>query len=570
MGHPPITLDPLILLLIGYRWLSLFPALWFFQTTPSPDFAIDTGIILGVVVTYSGVLSIFHQPLLAQLRRYPILLGGDILLMAFLLSLTGLTHSPYFLHALTPLFVAAICFQIPGAAIGLTVFVSLYLWLLNYVYRGYAADISAELVLTQLFSAGMALLVTAGISATLHHLRREHRALQETHSSLVRAHHRMVDKHVQLELMHELSLMLHASDSQTVRQRLLQAVTTNLGFSAAIIASIDSSRQQIDHWQNHQQQSPLTVGLPLQPICGPICEAILHKQIRWCLPHHTPTNDKALNEWIGIGHWLILPLIWQGQVVAVLLVNAEMVGAVDPTDGRWAILTSLVSQAAVALGGIERTRRLAIQQEQNRIACDIHDTVAQSLFGVVFTLDACIKMLPHQVDVVQQELGELRDMAHRVRQQVRQSIHDIWPTELTREIFEADLRKHISHSSPDHVFDVEFAVQGEFDRLPTSIRRTLYRVCQEALVNAARHSGVDTARVYLYIEQDEVKLSVRDKGTGFDPKRKASHEGQRERFGLRGMRERIETLGGRCDILSQLGQGTQILVHIPLWKERVS
>jgi len=87
---------------------------------------------------------------------------------------------------------------------------------------------------------------------------------------------------------------------------------------------------------------------------------------------------------------------------------------------------------------------------------------------------------------------------------------------------------------------------GDFDRLPSAIRRTLYRVSQEALANVARHAGVDAARLTMHVEPDEVYLSISDRGKGFDPKVALAREYNREHFGLRSMRERVEALEARA------------------------
>jgi signal transduction histidine kinase len=207
---------------------------------------------------------------------------------------------------------------------------------------------------------------------------------------------------------------------------------------------------------------------------------------------------------------------------------------------------------------------LAIEQERNRFARDIHDTVAQSLFGIVFTLDACIKLLPHQAETVRQELVGLREVADQVRHEVRRSILDTWPSALTQEQLKADLSKYVAHFAVAHAFHLDITINGDFDRLPAAIRRGLYRISQEALTNTARHAGVDSARLTMHVEPDEVYLSITDHGKGFDPKVALAREVNRERFGLRGMCERVQALGGVCDILSQNGQGTQVLVRIPI------
>ncbi|HHH40405.1 MAG TPA: sensor histidine kinase, partial [Chloroflexi bacterium] len=87
---------------------------------------------------------------------------------------------------------------------------------------------------------------------------------------------------------------------------------------------------------------------------------------------------------------------------------------------------------------------------------------------------------------------------------------------------------------------------------------------QEALANVVRHAGVNSAQVCLRVEPNAVYLSIRDHGRGFDPATVLAREHNRERFGLRGVRERIHALGGECEILSRLGEGTQILVRLPV------
>jgi two-component system sensor histidine kinase UhpB len=111
---------------------------------------------------------------------------------------------------------------------------------------------------------------------------------------------------------------------------------------------------------------------------------------------------------------------------------------------------------------------------------------------------------------------------------------------------------------------VDFSIGGDFGRLSPAIRRSLYRVAQEALANAAHHAGVDSARVCLRVEGEQVYLSVQDRGRGFDPEVALARERDRERFGLRGMQERIRTLGGECEILSHADQGTVVLARMPV------
>src|SRR6266496_3548647 len=166
---------------------------------------------------------------------------------------------------------------------------------------------------------------------------------------------------------------------------------------------------------------------------------------------------------------------------------------------------------------IDRARRLAVETERNRIARDIHDTVAQSLFGIVYSLDACISILPSQAHAVKNELIELRSLASSAHDEVRRSIFDLWPSPLTIDLFIVDLTNYVGSCCRPRSFSVVFNNSGDFNSLSAGLRRTIYRMAQEALANSARHSGANSARLCLNVNEDQVNLDITDEGRGFDP-----------------------------------------------------
>lgn len=573
--------------LLAYRWISLLVASWLLQTTidtSSLDKPLALLLVLAVSLTFFNTL--FYATFNCELIKSSLYLSMDIILATMLLAFSGLAHNLYYPYVLSPLLATALLYQGRGALSAVTIFTGSYLVTIFIVQHSNPTILNFNELVMHLVGAWLITLFVGVMSATLKQFHQAHKLMTRKYNDLMQHHTTLNKRHQQLEVTHELTLYLHSSERQSVQQRLLKAITKDLGFSRAVVGLVNPTLERIDDWQIQPaggNQSAIA-PLPLKPENGAIVQAVLNKQARWCLPRGTevelepaimnefiPYFDlsiepiaEPIRSWLGNGSWLILPIVWQQQTVGVLLVAVDAVSPVNLSDNRWSIVTSLVSQAAMSLSTIDRTRRLAVEQERNRIARDIHDTIAQSLFGIVFTLDACIKLLPKQADIVKEELTELRQIAHKMRHQIRQSILDIWPSELTKEEFQADLSKYVTHCSPDHVFNIDFTIDGDFDGLSAGVRRNLYRVSQEALANVARHAGVDSARIYLYVDPEEVNLSVRDKGRGFNPKMVLSREQNRDRFGLRGMKERIETLGGTCNILSQLGHGTQVLVRIPL------
>lgn len=582
--HEELEIPPpqrrLFLFLLVYRWVSLLPALWLFRASAG-EVTPNTSpvILLAIAVNTTLLITIFHRPFNRILLEDPFFLGTDLFCSAVLLTLSGGALSPYFVYALSTLLAAAIFFHIRGAMLAVGGFTIFYLLTLLIAYRAYPIQITVTGLFTQIAGVWMVTILFGGLSELFKQLRIAHDALAVTRDNLARQNaelaqihdnlaHQNVElaaAHHQLKVIHDLTLFLQgASDAHSIQQRLLEAVTGELSFPQAVVGLVNPVTQKVERWKAYPldlHPLPGAVSLPLNAKDGLIAQVIRGRRLRWCAKGEALTSDEILDAWLGPGPWLVLPMILQENPVGVLLVVAED-GPAGLAD-RLAVLTSVVSQAAVALGTLDRTRRLAVEQERNRIARDIHDTFTQSLFGTVFMLDACVKLLPNEVETVRTELIALRDQAAQMRHEVRRSILDLWPSELTAEKFKADLEKYIAHYSRPRDFCLDFMVDDAFDGLSPAIRRGLYRVTQEALTNVAHHAGVDSARVFLHVELDEVYLSIRDEGRGFDPKLAMAREHDRERFGLLGMHERIAALGGECQIHSQAGQGTQVVIRVP-------
>lgn len=560
------------LFLVAFRWASLLPALWQLQSRPDAGpVALPPGLVLAIAIGSALLITLFHRPLNRLLLEYPLLLGTDVAFSAGLLAVSGGTASPYYLYALSPLLAGAFFFQMRGALLSVGLFTPLYLLVLAASRPISALTLNFEALFSQIASLWLMTLLFGYASQLLNRLQQAHSALSAARDDLARQNVELAAAHRQLEIIHELTVSLQAApDVLSVQEKVLGAVTGKLGFSRAVVGLVNPMTDQLEQWQAHpappkpcREMPPLHLGSD----GGSLVQGLINRRTPWWSNGQPLTSNEALNAWLGEGDWFILPMLLREHPIGVLLVQGGAAPGA-PVDNRLAMLSPVASQAAVALGTtmlcIDRARRLAVEQERNRIARDIHDTVAQSLFGMVFTLDACIKMLPDQVTRVEQELVELRELASRVRDQVRRSIFDIWPSELTLERFKSDLRKHAAQCSRPDAFHVDFRTGGDFDGLSPAIRRGLYRITQEALANSARHAGENSARVCLRVEKDQVYLSIQDQGQGFEPEAVLDRASNRDRFGLQGIRERAQALDGECEILSLTGQGTLVLVRVPV------
>ncbi len=217
-----------------------------------------------------------------------------------------------------------------------------------------------------------------------------------------------------LHVIHELTLSVQgAADVNEVEQRVLDAVTGDLGFERAVVALVDQEKGVVTAWLGKARDGsnvlagglPHPARLPLADGDSVVARALLDGKTR--LEVAAPcTNHPYLDAHLKMERAHVFPMVLRENPVGVMLVQADA-GAAEA--GRLHSLESVASQAAVAVGTtllcIDRARRFAVQNERIRIARDIHDTVSQSLFGMVYSLEACSRLLPSDPDRVSEELA---------------------------------------------------------------------------------------------------------------------------------------------------------------------
>jgi PAS domain S-box-containing protein len=211
---------------------------------------------------------------------------------------------------------------------------------------------------------------------------------------------------------------------------------------------------------------------------------------------------------------------------------------------------------AVALSE-ENVRQAAILEERNRMARELHDTLAQGFTGISMQLDVAEELLSTSPEEARFHLLRARDIARQSIVDARNAIRDLRSQEMTGcdlPTAMAQLCEQISHDSRTNVV---CGVHGAPFVLPSEVEIDLFRIGQEAITNALRHAGARRITLDLTYRPAHVELAIHDDGRGFDP----AHT--KQGFGLQGMRERAERSGGRLTLQSSNATGTQIQVTIP-------
>ncbi len=214
----------------------------------------------------------------------------------------------------------------------------------------------------------------------------------------------------------------------------------------------------------------------------------------------------------------------------------------------------------------QASRRLLHVQEQElcRIVLDIHDGPVQEIFAALSQLQLVLRARRLNRGV-RPRLEQAAQLLERALTEIRTFIGAFRPPEFESRPLLAMIHGLILQHEVLTGHEVTLEVEGSLPTPPLPVKIALYRLLQEALNNAARYAGVSRYTVRLRGEPNGLWLEVRDEGQGFDPQRYLegpSPEAMRH-FGLRGMRDRAELLGGRFEIESAPGRGTSIRVWLP-------
>jgi nitrate/nitrite-specific signal transduction histidine kinase len=282
----------------------------------------------------------------------------------------------------------------------------------------------------------------------------------------------------------------------------------------------------------------------------------------------TPNVVDALNQ-LGIRKFAIKPLITRGRVLGVLILMRPELKEIPVR--AMTLVEALAENIAVLIENRHlqnKSRSLTIMEERRRLASELHDSVTQSLFTLSLTargLKAALSGIPGES---QQALDVLVEQTRVVQAEMRTLINELRPIDLDAGDLENALRQHIQSLRRCINTEVRLAIRGNVRGLPQTVQQNLNRIAQEALSNIARHANATCAEITIDISAGTATLTIRDNGTGFDPRAVALK--QTGSLGLISMRERAEMLGGALLIRSQPADGTSITAHIPLVSESIT
>ncbi|NMA95380.1 MAG: sensor histidine kinase [Clostridiales bacterium] len=210
----------------------------------------------------------------------------------------------------------------------------------------------------------------------------------------------------------------------------------------------------------------------------------------------------------------------------------------------------------------EVTGRLMIAEEQNRIANEMHDSVAQGLFSISYAAHSLIrnrkKMSNSQLE---ESLSTLQNSASLTMKELRSTIYRLSSKKGGQKSFKLDITEYIDTISKLNNIDIRFVIDGDEEILDVSKKRGLYRIICEATGNAIRHGKCSLIEINLNIDNASIELSISDNGVGFSPDNVDGIE--YKGLGLENMQSITKSLGGSINVNSELDNGTHIDILVP-------
>ena len=209
----------------------------------------------------------------------------------------------------------------------------------------------------------------------------------------------------------------------------------------------------------------------------------------------------------------------------------------------------------------ERSARLGAVEERNRLAREIHDTLAQNLTATGLQIESAEALLETDAPPVKVRaaLARALSLTHSNLDEARRSVLDLRAAPLENRSLPGALRALVDRWETETGVSTRFKSVNGSRPLPPGVEAALYRVCQEALNNTGRHAGAGRVTVRLVSTPEAVSLLVEDDGRGFDPSQVPG-----DRHGIVGMRERVEMLGGALRVDSNPERGARVEATLPL------
>ncbi len=268
----------------------------------------------------------------------------------------------------------------------------------------------------------------------------------------------------------------------------------------------------------------------------------------------------------GIKDALCVPLLSPTDVIGVLSVsNKKGSGSFTQEELEWLVELAKPAARMISLTLAQREADAESRAwERKQLAQEIHDGPMQELSSVVLLMELYKRVRRDDLARAETELSRAKAQALDCLQELRHFAYDLRLTDLEKLSLLDELRRYTVEFQKRTGITVNLLVDGMRRDIPTSVKKNLYRIAQEALTNVRRHAKATQVQIRLQCTDDQLVMDVEDNGRGFALHETLERAQSEKRFGLLGMRERAYMMGGTLETETAPGKGTTLRVILPL------
>jgi two-component system, NarL family, sensor histidine kinase DegS len=403
-------------------------------------------------------------------------------------------------------------------------------------------------------------------------------ALSVNEKSLIRTYE---DKVREYSILNEMSHIITTTiEIDALQQGIIELCVRVIDGNAGAIIMYDDSIKKftVSHAVNLSERFTQKVKLSLS---DPLIEDFItiRKEVAIAELQNVYSStllEAAVKE--GVKSLLALPLLVKEKLIGILCVFLHKKRQF-PEKER-ALLSSIAGQVAISIENARlynssRQKQMQVEkllskvivaqeEERKRIAGEIHDSIAQSMVGILTKVQTSQSLLTVSPEKVAEELEELRKIVADSVKEVREIIFNLRPSSLDDLGLVPSLENVIKRIERDTGIGIDLIVNERDLRLPSILETVAFRIIQEALNNVKKHSEARKAWIELYFEPTRLSIKIVDNGKGFNWESLSQKFLEGSSFGFLSMKERASLVGGLVDITSEENKGTTVSVEIPI------
>lgn len=271
---------------------------------------------------------------------------------------------------------------------------------------------------------------------------------------------------------------------------------------------------------------------------------------------------------------LCVPMISRNKLIGVLQVLHNIAGRYFGSLDRQ-LLTTFANQAAIAIENArlyenlkeERDHLVVVEEEvRKRLARDLHDGPAQLVASLVMSLGFTKELLNRSPELAEAEISESLDVANKTLKQLRTLLFDLRPVILETQGLIPALELYAERLEETEELNITLTVENEFERLAHKAEVAIFSIIQEAVNNAKKYAHTNQIDLIVQSDQrqDSLTFLIKDDGVGFDVQQVKARYDEQGSLGMINMQERTEMINGQLRIHSGVGQGTRVILNLPL------